>query len=124
MKSKDIFVRNVDTDLLDTQRKILSLLIDDDIDISDPLVIEDLKGIRNLLDAMSDNILLPQRGFMHVELDTGRHVQVTVNPETGQIIVDVAIQDKNGDFSGNECVRMNLNKVDLSHVEVPDGEDD
>jgi len=119
MSTKDIYLRNVDTELLEQQRKILSLLIDDQIDISDPVVIEDLKGIRNLLDSMSDgDWVLPKRGFMSVELDSGRTTQVTVHPKTGQIIVDVAIQDKDGDWSGNECVRMNLNEVDLSHVEV------
>lgn len=57
-------------------------------------------------------------GWMNVRLDSGRYVQVMVNQETGLLVVDVAIENKHGDLGGNECVRMNLNNVDLSHLEV------
>ena len=55
--------------------------------------------------------------YTSAELPNGRYVQVLLNPRTGMLTVDVAVRDENGDYFGNECVRMNLNEVDLSHKE-------
>jgi len=68
---------------------------------------------------MSDQVvhrdLLPHCKIFNVMLDSGRHVQINLNTLTGVIVVDVVHPNEMG---GSEVVRMNLNEVDLSHVDA------
>jgi len=88
----------------------------------DVKVVEDLEGIRHLLESVSDAAhpyLNPDRKLFNVALNSGRHVQIMVNKKTGLMVVDVVNAEETG---GNEIVRRDLNAVDMSHVkEVADG---
>jgi hypothetical protein len=52
----------------------------------------------------------PPVQYWHATLRSGRHVQIVLNRDTGLLVVDVVRPDERG---GNECVRKNLDQVEL-----------
>lgn len=92
-----------------------------DIAVKSAQISEELSELRYRSQVLANRVsegIRPPGGTMHVRLHSGREVQVQVNQETGMLVVDVAIQNEDGDLSGNECVRLNLNKVDLPEIET------